>query len=502
MTLTEVPSARRSRAAASGYSWRVVALGLLLVQVVWILAVPPFRGSDEFDHAFRAAAVARGEWAPEPVAATRGTGAYVTVPTDLVTAAEFQCTSLPYTETSDCVGRAAGDGSMVVSSGAGRYQPVYYWLIGSAALPFDGTAALMVMRAASALLCWLVLVAALWSVSVWSRTRWPAAAVVLSLTPVVMYSTAIVAPNGLELCAAVALWASLLALANGRSRAGSHTGLIAVAVTSGIIVSGLRPMGPLWAFLALVVAASVAATQGGNLRALVRDRKIVAAVAAVGVASLASVTWILRQGSLVVGEAPVSVQVDMAEKVSKVALHLPLWVLQSIAAFPLRNEPSHPLVYVLMLGVFGALIAITVRASSRSELLLVASVAFVSLALPALLTWRTYETFGTAWQGRYTMPLSIGMVMLCGLILDRRDRTAEGKVLLVAGLCVAVAQILAPVLLLRDEIAHRLPEGTTWPYVGPVALTLLAVIGMAAVLIGLLGARLSGAAASADKEAR
>ena len=39
-----------------------IVLGLAILQALWILTVPPFRASDEFDHAYRAAAVARGQW--------------------------------------------------------------------------------------------------------------------------------------------------------------------------------------------------------------------------------------------------------------------------------------------------------------------------------------------------------------------------------------------------------------------------------------------------------
>ena len=39
--------------------------------------MPPFAGIDEFDHAYRAAAAARGQWAIDPVDATRGTGAWL-----------------------------------------------------------------------------------------------------------------------------------------------------------------------------------------------------------------------------------------------------------------------------------------------------------------------------------------------------------------------------------------------------------------------------------------
>ena len=57
-------------------------LGVLLVQAAWVLAVPPFRGSDEHDHAYKAAAVARGDWSWDHEVSPMGWGAFVRAPAD------------------------------------------------------------------------------------------------------------------------------------------------------------------------------------------------------------------------------------------------------------------------------------------------------------------------------------------------------------------------------------------------------------------------------------
>jgi hypothetical protein len=59
---------------------RLLAIGMLLLQLGWTLALPPFRGIDEFDHVYKTAAVARGDWFPTPTDATRGTGLGSTSP--------------------------------------------------------------------------------------------------------------------------------------------------------------------------------------------------------------------------------------------------------------------------------------------------------------------------------------------------------------------------------------------------------------------------------------
>ena len=155
----------------------------MLLQAAWILTVPPFRGIDEFDHAFRAAAVARGEWVAGE-AAEDGRGQLVTVPRSLVEAAHGQCVALSYTGPDNCSPvESVSDGNVTVASAAASYHPAFYWVIGTAALPFDGAASLYAMRIATALLSLLFIGLAAWSVAKLPG-RWPLAGLVLALTPV------------------------------------------------------------------------------------------------------------------------------------------------------------------------------------------------------------------------------------------------------------------------------------------------------------------------------
>ena len=141
----------------------------MLLQAAWILTVPPFRGSDEFDHVFRAAAVADGEFVADDWASD-GRGLFVTVPRHIVEAAQFQCEGLDYTGPENCAPAGGTSTHVRAASGAGLYHPAYYWIVGSAAQPFDGAAALYAMRIATALLCLMFL-----GMAVWATTRSAAA---------------------------------------------------------------------------------------------------------------------------------------------------------------------------------------------------------------------------------------------------------------------------------------------------------------------------------------
>ena len=73
----------------------------LLVQAAWILALPAFRGIDEFDHVYKAAAVAHGQLLDEAPPET-GRGGLIPVPEDVVAAASAMCDSYDYTGRGNC----------------------------------------------------------------------------------------------------------------------------------------------------------------------------------------------------------------------------------------------------------------------------------------------------------------------------------------------------------------------------------------------------------------
>jgi hypothetical protein len=152
----------------------------MLLQAAWIITIPPFRGADEFDHAFRAAAVAGGEWVGgDP--ADEGRGWLVEVPASLVQAANGQCEQLTYVGPQNCSpAETTEDGKVLVASSAATYHPAFYWLVGTAGLPFEGASSLYAMRVATALLCLVFLSAAAWAIAK-LPTRWPLAAMTLAV---------------------------------------------------------------------------------------------------------------------------------------------------------------------------------------------------------------------------------------------------------------------------------------------------------------------------------
>src|SRR6478672_1363691 len=136
----------RSRSTTRATS--LVLLGVIVLQFAWLMALPAFHGMDEFDHAYRAASVARGHWGPGREAPGDGRGQLIRVPLDIVTEAHDACAGLEYTGPDNCrpVSPVDARDQVAVASAAATYNPVFYAVVGLAALPFDGNNALLAMR--------------------------------------------------------------------------------------------------------------------------------------------------------------------------------------------------------------------------------------------------------------------------------------------------------------------------------------------------------------------
>ena len=459
--------------------------GMCVLFAVWVLVIPPFAGSDEYDHAYRAAAAARGQWAVDPVNATRGTGAFLSVPADIVEAAQSECQRLRYTEDRDCVGRAAGD-DRVMASGAGRYHPLFYAVIGTAAKPFDGTAALYAMRVATALLAAAFVWVAARAASTWARTRWPYLGIAVACTPVALYSCAVASPNGVEIMSALALWLSLIGLLLAPRE---HIRRLAVyAGVSGAVLATLRPLGPLWCLLVLAAVLVGVRSDPGRIRELLRRPAVIVGAALVRSAPCRALcgwspwtrsSWVWRAGSTrpsVTGPAkpPASSRVGPPG-------HRRLPAAQ-------RRQP--PAVYACYLVLFLMFVAFGLRSRTARERIAIALVVAAVLLFPYVSTVQSWDQYRSAWQGRYGLPLAIGIVLLAAYGLDQWAGTPRAE-----------PGAAAPALRGRPDPCSGVrpaardegePAGRLEPWVQPslVLTILLAAVGAALAWWGAFGQHL------------
>ncbi|MBB6626430.1 DUF2142 domain-containing protein [Nocardioides sp. KIGAM211] len=425
---------------AARRTWALFALtfvGISLVQLAWALVVPPFRGSDEHDHVFRAAAVARGEWRPDFQRVEDGRGDLVTVPGDLVTAAHPVCAALPYTGPDDCsASRTLADGQVQVGSAAARYHPAFYWVVGTAARPWHGAEAVYAMRAATAALCAALVALTLVTLRRSATTVWPGAALLVVLTPVTTYSMSIVAANGVEMAAGALLWAALLGVS--RRRGAQDVRWFGPALLGACLLVTLRSLGPLW-FVLILLAAALAVGRSAWWSALVDlgRTRLLAGGLLLGACLAGGVAWTMTSGT----NQPAATDSFTGSPWPGIVEQPVVWVLQTVAAFPARDDSASPIVYALGLILFWALLAAGWRTSDGRGRLAAGLVVLASVLLPLAITVLTFASVGFAWQGRYGWPLALGVLLLAGRALDGAATQPSRRVGLV--LVAAVAAVLA-----------------------------------------------------------
>jgi hypothetical protein len=452
-------------------------LGVLLVQAAWILTLPAFRGSDEFDHVYKAASVARGQWTAR-VPADNGVGGIVKVPESIVRAAASVCDRYPYTGHDNCNPiRSVGHGDVEVATTASAYNPAYYLVVGTLSRPFGGAGADYAIRVVSAIACALLIAWAAAITARWATTGWPLLTLVTGLTPVLLYSTATAAPNGATLASAALVWSSLTAIA----REPGTSPRLAVPLTIGsITMVATHTSGAMWLGLALAVVLLLRPV--ASWTRLLRTHWLTWASTAVvvGAGTAVCLEWIrFAHANTLSGPAATNDPFPWDRLPSSQIA----WTFQAIAAFPLRNEPAPAPVYILWGVPLAVLLVTLLRRARARERVAVGAIVLILLVVPTVLSVLAFPTQGMAWQGRYSLPLWLGITSIGGMVLDRRGeepRRAVRRGLLVL---LATATTISTLHVGMNEVAH----GTSDPVAAgiPGGFLLVGLLTALGVLVGM-----------------
>lgn len=452
--------------------WSVL-LGSLLVQLAWIVALPTFRGPDEFDHVYKADAVAAGQLSGA-APARRGRGDLLDVRRGVVEAAGPLCSSYAYTGPENCRPvRDAEDGRVVVASAAASYNPAYYLAVGSAARWLDGHAFDLGLRVITSTGVALLLAVAAATAASRARTLWPLAAVGVAYTPTVALSGATAAPNGVGYAAAALWWVSALAVVDDDERPPwGRLGLASVLLVSA------HTMNVVW--LPLMTAAVLALRPRAFWLQCLRRPRPALTVAVVLAAGLASVAWIRLAGTNRLNDPIPGIGPLPLGRLASSEL---VWALQTVATGPSRDDAAPIVVYVLWSLALLALGAVAWRAADRRSRGVAVLLLAAWVAVPVVLTIVSYPTEGLAWQGRYAIPLVVGLTFLAGRVMDRGRPVPAPAAVAIASV-VGLTHVWCVLAVLLHESSPRHTVALVQQL--PLAATALAVGATAALGVALL----------------
>jgi hypothetical protein len=413
-------------------------VGFFLMIAAWSVAVPYDGTPDEHDHVYRAIGVVSGDITPEPTAAVRGSGAFQTIPAGF---RANQCW-LPYPDKTpaDCAGGdPSGDRTPVrIGSGAGRYQPVYYAIVGLPLKLLPGWPGLILARLISGALSAALLAGAVTVIARYTRGRLMMAGLVVAVTPMATYFAGSVNPNGLEIAAGVAFFAAMVPVFLGPPERISPA-LVRLAGISALWLATLRSIGLVFLFFAVVSLALP--IKRGNLGAVWRIREARWWALGVVAAAVASLVWIVlmkagdlgdfRTGHYSASQAVFAV-VDRWPNLFKQMVGMTSWLY-----FVFMPAPA----YLVWLGLAGAFVVLALLFGDRLDRWRLAGLVTGGLLAPTAVQIAFMNRTGFITQGRYLLPGLVGVLLLAGYVLERRGFDPARGVALTRLLVVALLPI-------------------------------------------------------------
>jgi hypothetical protein len=401
---------------------------LFTISAAWSLATPLTAAPDEPAQIIKAAAVVRGEFVGTPLPlASYGTNprVKVDVPAALASTNQaFECFAFHPRVPASCAPAVRGSGSPTVTETyAGRYPPLYYMVVGLPSLAFPSSAGIRLMRLLSALLCCVFFALAFESATQWRRPGLAVAAVAVAVTPMIAFLAAVVNPNSLEIAAALCLWVSGLALVRADSEAPTRKMMARSALSAAVLVE-MRGISWLWLGLILLTIGAVASRT--RLRQIVADPVSRVWIAVVAISTGFSLWWLFTFDSLAVLPTGAPLPRASFSNLLEGALgQTDLLLRQMIGIVGWLDTPAPSVTFYVWSALLGVAILGGLALGTRRASTVLGVLTFAVVAVPVALNVYIAPTIGFGWQGRYTLPLAVGVPVVAALALSPRRGTRQ-----------------------------------------------------------------------------
>jgi hypothetical protein len=341
---------------------------------------------------------------------------------------------------------------------------VFYLAVGWPTLVIDGAKGLYAMRLVSAALCSALLALAFVALRSLPRFRWATLALAAGVTPMTLFLSGTVNPNGLEVAATVAVFSLLVTAFSAPSpRAVLAWRIAGIAVVSLLLVN-TRMIALLWLLLALVAALLL--SDRVALRTVFRWWPTWVAVGIIGAVSATVALFYLRPRPLTPAYQPTGAGSTWFEGFSWAADQTVSFMSGWIAQFGWMEIPLPALALAIWACVGGGLLLIGVTLGPVRLRIAALLIGLAIVLVPPFSQAAVVGVAGFIWQGRYTLAPAVMLLVLAGIGLDRalREPGEERRTALLVRVVVvllAVGQAGAFLWMLRRYVTG-MTATTTW----------------------------------------
>jgi hypothetical protein len=271
------------------------------------------------------------------------------------------------------------------------------------------------MRLWQAALCAALLASACVSARRRRWGSWLPVGILVAVTPMVVYLSGVINPSGLETAAAIGMWVSGLVLIGEDTL---DRRVLLRFVIAAMVVAGCRQLGPL--MVVLIVIALVTVGGSATARRLLASRDVRIGAILVAIVAVLMAGWILTQHTFATANSgvqpPTISDAEMwREEVGRI------WSLyrQSIGWFGWLDTPAPSITFVAWIVATGALVLTGLSLARRRVSLTILMVIGLIVLLPILIEVPNFRVSSFAWQGRYNLPLLVGLPLLAAFGLGQ-----------------------------------------------------------------------------------
>jgi hypothetical protein len=325
----------------------------------------------------------------------------------------------------------------------GHYPPFYYSIVGIGSYVGSGRTAIYAMRLISSLLNALMISLGLYALSKWSKRRFTYLGYLLVTTPVVYLLGSSVNPSGFEISTSILFW-TLIAIIGFEHRTDPPPGLIKLLAFASLVFSLIRGLSLLW--VAIGACSLVALIKPTEVLRLLKERRdIQIATFSVGASGFLAALWIFTQGTLNISPigAPVPPESSSFTILNLVLHRVHGWLNQSVGILGWLNIPLPRLLYDVWILLFIGAVVAGIYYANKKEKIVLATVAMLSIGFPIALVFHEAKRLGVVWQGRDSMPLLVGAIILgtalCTTVLREKGIFVVGGIIF----CLTFFQLFA-----------------------------------------------------------
>jgi hypothetical protein len=477
--------------------WWTSFVLMTLLSGLWGLASPPFAGPDEPAHVIRAHALDHGELTGKTVnprlraelqtddshLEVRAPAIYKNVGTP--------CFAFDGNTTAACIQVAGSTRDTDAVTTAGRHPPAYYAIVGIASLLYEpGSGTVYLMRFITALMSGALFASAITALRRTASPTLTAVGLLFAITPMVLFVTGIVNPSAPEIAAAVTLWVCGLILVSGSDEQVDNR-LVTIVGISACVLALSRQLAPLW--LGLIALVMLGYSKRTSLRNLARSGWARLWAVLVVACAAAQTAWVLivkpldatnlERGRFDVPTSEI-VQHTFGEGFSRYR--------EMIGLFGWGDTPSPLMTYIVWTAGIGFLFFLAISLATRRHVAVILGLSVAIIVVPIALESAAYRDVGWVfWQGRYTLPLAVGLPILCAVAIASTERGRQftgPRFVLSVGVLIAIAHILAFTQNIRRYTVGYFGEIQYWkqPYWSPPSSPLLLSIAYTAVITAFI----------------